>query len=308
MLDRGEQYSCLWDLRASRIAPELLLFARMAGPLRPLGRWSSENRPTLEANLRCVAVLTGSSSIRSLAGVVMRLTRPPMPQRCFAREADALAFLNGNFTEDEVADDIGGGPYRRPDEDDARHTGGRGDSQVTWGEDARHTGGSTASGPLRLRLSQLSWLSSALSTAAAAATTTTTTLSDADQGGARRPRRMGIRVGSAWLCCCCGGGSADARDEVGGADNHEALLQDGQREEPVEAPGAARTAHPVPAAPTARVHGPPGVAVADAPISVSTISVGVEATETAATPCVHTVWGLRCPYKGQSCPWPGSKF
>ena len=77
VLDRGEQYSCLWDLRASRIAPELLLFARMAGPLRPLGRWSSENRPTLEANLRCVAVLTGSSSIRSLAGVVMRLTLPP---------------------------------------------------------------------------------------------------------------------------------------------------------------------------------------------------------------------------------------
>jgi len=35
VLDRGEQYSCLWDLRASRIAPELLLFARMAGPLRP---------------------------------------------------------------------------------------------------------------------------------------------------------------------------------------------------------------------------------------------------------------------------------
>ena len=35
MLDRGEPYSCLWDLRASRIAPELLLFARMAGPLRP---------------------------------------------------------------------------------------------------------------------------------------------------------------------------------------------------------------------------------------------------------------------------------
>ena len=34
MLDRGEQYSCLWDLRASRIAPELLLFARMAGPLQ----------------------------------------------------------------------------------------------------------------------------------------------------------------------------------------------------------------------------------------------------------------------------------
>ena len=105
MLDRGEQYSCLWDLRASRIAPELLLFARMAGPLRPLGRWSSENRPTLEANLRCVAVLTGSSSIRSLAGVVMRLTRPPMPQRCFAREAEALAFLNGNFTAEEDADD-----------------------------------------------------------------------------------------------------------------------------------------------------------------------------------------------------------
>ena len=33
VLDRGEPYSCLWDLRASRIAPELLLFARMAGPL-----------------------------------------------------------------------------------------------------------------------------------------------------------------------------------------------------------------------------------------------------------------------------------
>ena len=81
VLDRGEQYSCLWDLRASRIAPELLLFARMAGPLRPLGRWSSENRPTLEANIRCVAVLTGSSSIRSLAGVVMRLTRPPKGTR-----------------------------------------------------------------------------------------------------------------------------------------------------------------------------------------------------------------------------------
>ena len=54
VLDRGEQHSCLWDLRASRIALELLLFARMAGPLWPLGRWASENRPTLDANLLCV--------------------------------------------------------------------------------------------------------------------------------------------------------------------------------------------------------------------------------------------------------------
>ena len=104
--------------------------------------------------------------------------------------------------------------------------------------------------------------------------------------------------------------SADARDEVGGADNHEALLRDGQREEePVEASGAARTARPVPALlPAARVHEAPGMTVADELTSASTLTVGTEAGGTAATPCVHTAWGLRCPYKGQSCPWPGSEF
>eukprot|EP00964_Phaeocystis_antarctica_P037843 scaffold21634_cov63-Phaeocystis_antarctica.AAC.5 len=198
---------------------------------------------------------------------------------------------------------------------DARRTGGgRGDNQVTWGEDARHTGGSTASpGPVRLRLSQLSWLSSSLSSLSSA-------LSDADQGDARRSHRVETDEGGAqqarrarragagaWLCCCCGGGSADARDEVGGADNHEALLRDGQRKEPlVEAPGAARRARPVPAVPpAARMHDAPELTVADELTSASTLTASAEAIGTAATPCVHTVWGLRCPYKGQSCPWPG---
>ena len=96
---------------------------------------------------------------------------------------------------------------------------------------------------------------------------------------------------------------------MGGADNHEALLHDGQREEPVEAPGAARIARPMSAVPpAARVHDAPEMTVADELISASTLTVTAEASGTAATPCVHTVWGLRCPYKGQSCPWLGSKF
>ena len=105
--------------------------------------------------------------------------------------------------------------------------------------------------------------------------------------------------------------SADARDEVGGADNHEALLRDGQREEePVEASGAARIlARPVPVVPpAARVHEAPEMTVADELTSASTMTVGAEAARTTATPCVHTAWGLRCPYKGQRCPWPGSEF
>ena len=90
---------------------------------------------------------------------------------------------------------------------------------------------------------------------------------------------------------------------MGGADNHEALLHDGQREDHlVEAPGAALTARPVSALrPAARVHDAPGITVvADELTSASTLTaltVGGEATGTAATPCVHTVWGLRCPYK-----------
>ena len=138
-----------------------------------------------------------------------------MPQRCFAREAEALAFLNGNFTGDEDED-------AGVEADARRAGGGRGDNQVTWGEDARQTGGSTASpGPVRLRLSQLSWLSSSLSSLSSALSDTDqgdarrSHRAEADEGGARRPRRARRAGAGAWLCCCCGGGGADARDEVG---------------------------------------------------------------------------------------------
>ena len=205
-----------------------------------------------------------------------------MPQRCFAREADALAFLNGCFTAD------------------GHET------------DSRHSGGSTASGPLRLRLSQLSWLSAGSyhndhndhndHNTQSTQLSWTAALSDADGGaGARRPRR----AAAAWLCCCCGGGG-DAGDQPGGADNHEALLRDSAREEPAEASGAPRSASPVSGtAPVAREHAASERHVADELASVPTDTDGVEAAESVtATPCVHTVWGIRCPYDTRPCPWP----
>ena len=73
MLDRGEQYSCLWDLRASRIAPELLLFARMAGPLRPA----------------CVDTLVPSSAAAPRLGVRLALGSA-VPYVAYARMAGPL--------------------------------------------------------------------------------------------------------------------------------------------------------------------------------------------------------------------------
>ena len=84
VLERGEPYSCLWDLRSCRVP--------RAWTLWQLVSWTKANGPALDARLTCVAILTSGPAMRSFVQLALNMIRPRMPQRSFTDEADAFAF------------------------------------------------------------------------------------------------------------------------------------------------------------------------------------------------------------------------
>ena len=84
VLERGESYSCLWDL-SSVCTPR-------AGPIWRCVNWAAKNKRALDANLVAVAIVMGGGGIRKVVEFVLWITRPPMPQRCFDDTDAALEF------------------------------------------------------------------------------------------------------------------------------------------------------------------------------------------------------------------------
>lgn len=107
VLNRRERHTALWDLRSCATPTS-----------RPLWRgikWAGANQKDIDEMLVGVAILLNGHALRKVVEFVLWVTSPPMPQKCFGRDADA-AFefaaslgLASDETSGETSDDASDG-------------------------------------------------------------------------------------------------------------------------------------------------------------------------------------------------------